>query len=159
MLFTSTYELAIDAKNRLSMPASIRSKMDPDVDGTGFYLVTGEWPNTLNLYPEKYFHAFAQQQHASLDPGEETDMYETVFYGRATELELDKQGRVVLPQWMLSLAGIGKKVALSGSRDHLVLWDREAHRRFMDANGSRSKDLLRLAQMQTKIYRQNGGHV
>ncbi len=42
MLYTGTYELTIDSKNRLCIPANIRASMDPERDGTGFLPGSGE---------------------------------------------------------------------------------------------------------------------
>ena len=85
MLFTSTHELSIDSKNRLSIPASIRSAMDAKQDGTRFYLVPGDWNRTLNLYSDKYFEQYAEKYHASLEPGPEKQMFETVFHRKAAK--------------------------------------------------------------------------
>ena len=156
MLYIGTHELTVDPKNRLSIPAGVKREMDPEEDGESFVLVPGDWPGSLSLYGDRYFRRMAERRHASLDPGEEADMFETVFYSRATNLDIDKQRRVVLPQWMLDLARIGKHVTLSGARDHLILWDREAHARFMDENGARCRDLLRQAQLKTQQARSNG---
>lgn len=156
MLCTSTYELSVDPKNRMSIPASVHREMDPDEDGKAFYLVPGKWRGTLNLYPDRYFRRHAETRAASLEPCEEADLYDAIFYGQATLLEMDKQRRVVLPQWMLEMAGIGKLVKLSGARDHLILWDREAHERFMAENAPRARDLLRQAELKTQQLRRNG---
>jgi MraZ protein len=157
MLFTSTHELSIDSKNRLSIPSSIRSAMDAKQDGTHFYLVPGDWKRTLNLYSDKYFERYAEKYHASLEPGPEKQMFETVFYAMATQLDLDKQGRVVIPQRIMEQNGLAKQVVLSGARDHLVLWNRDDFESFMEENQKRHMDLLRRAQLETKLSRQNGG--
>ncbi len=156
MLYTGTFELTIDPKNRLSIPAGIRRSMDPEQDGKGFYLVPGDWRGSLNLYADRYFNAFTQQRQASLEPGDEMEIFDAVFFGQATQLDIDKQGRVALPQWMLDMAKVGKQVMLSGARDHLILWDRAEYLQFMEDNGARYKDLLRQARAKTQQLRQNG---
>lgn len=156
MVFTGTYELTIDAKNRLSIPASVRSAMDPEKDGTRFYLVPGSSRTTLSLYADQYFERYAEQYHAGLDPNEDRERFEQVFYAMASMLDVDKQGRVVLPQWVLDRVGIGKQVTVTGSRDHLVIWNREEYNKFMADNWDRYPDLLKTARLQTQMNRQNG---
>ena len=117
MIFTGTYELTVDPKNRLSIPAGVRSLMDPEKDGTRFYLVPGGRKGTLALYGDQYFERYAEECHSSLQATDEKDDFEQVFYSMATLLDIDKQGRVVLPQRILDYAGLGKKVALAGRRD------------------------------------------
>jgi len=156
MIFTGTYDLMIDPKNRLSIPASIRASMDPDKDGTRFYLVPGSPKSTLSLYADRYFERYAEQYHASLDPNEDREKFEQVFYSMATLLDIDKQGRVVLPQWILDRVDLGKQVTMTGSRDHLVIWKRAEFQAFMNQNWDRYPDLLRVARLETAL-RKNGG--
>ncbi len=157
MIFSGTYELTVDPKNRLSIPAGIRSAMDPERDGTGFYLVPGGRKGTLALYADQYFERYAEQCHSSLQATDEKDDFEQIFYSMATPMDLDRQGRVVLPQRIVKYAGIGRKVTLAGRRDHLVIWNREDFERFMDENWYRYPDLLRQARLKTELSRQNGG--
>lgn len=150
MLFTGTYELMIDNKNRLSIPAGIRSAMDPDRDGTGFYLVPGSRRGTLSLFGDRYYESYSEQYHASLPPAQEKEDFEDLFYSVAALLEVDKQGRVVLPQRLLDFAGISGPVTLTGARDHLVLWNRKDHATFLADHQQRYQDLLRRAQQQSR---------
>lgn len=131
--------------------------MDPETDGTRFYLVPGTRRGTLALYADLYFERYAEQYHASLDSTEEKDDFEQIFYSMATLLDLDKQGRVVLPQRVMKMADIGKKVTLAGRRDHLVIWNRDEFSQYMERNWSRYPDLLRLAQEKSKKSKNNNG--
>lgn len=158
MIFTGTYELTVDPKNRLSIPANARSAMDPEKDGTRFYLVPGGRKGTLALYADRYFERYAEQCHSLLQDTDEKEDFEQVFYSMATLLEIDKQGRVVLPQRIVEHAGIGKKVTLAGRRDHLVIWNREKFKEFLEENWDRYPDLLRQARLKTELSRTNGGH-
>ena len=157
MLFTGTFELTVDPKNRLSIPASVRSGMDPEKDGTRFYLVPGTPKTTLSLYADRYFERYADECNASLDPNEEREKFEKIFYAMATPLDVDKQGRVVMPQWVLDRVGIGKQVTMTGARDHLVIWNRGEYASFMNENWDRYPDLLRVARLETALNRRNGG--
>jgi MraZ protein len=156
MIFTGTYELSIDPKNRLSIPAGIRSAMDPEKDGSRFYLVPGGRRGTLALYADQYFERYAEHCHASLEENAEKEDFEQVFYAMATLVDIDKQGRVVLPQRILDYAGINKKVTVAGRRDHLVIWNREEFDRFLQDNWNRYPDLLKQARLKTDMKRGNG---
>ena len=46
-----------------------------------------------------------------------------IFAG-ATEAELDKQGRVMVPPALSEHAGLGREVVVAGLRDHVEIWDR-----------------------------------
>jgi len=140
----------------LSIPANIRALMDPEKDGTRFYLVPGNRRCTLALYADKYFERYAEAYHASLTANDEKEDFEQVFYAMATLLDIDRQGRVVLPQRVLDYSGLGKKVTVAGQRDHLVIWNRERFNQFMDENWQRYPDLLRQARLKTELSKANG---
>ena len=150
MLYTGTYELTIDSKNRLSIPANIRSAMDAERDGTAFYLVPGNRRGTLNLFADKYYERYSEQYHASLSPlAQEKEDFEDLYYAMSVLLDVDKQGRVVLSQRLLDFAGISGQATLTGARDHLVLWSRADHEAFMQDRQQEYPDLLRKARQQT----------
>lgn len=131
MLCTGEFELAIDPKNRLSIPASIRSSMDPVQDGTRFFVVPGALNGTLNLVADQYFtREYAKKILSSIPPGEKRAFVQFYFYAKAVPVDIDKQGRIVLPQRSLDHAGISRQVILTGAYDHLVLWKPEVHRAF-----------------------------
>ena len=122
MLFTGEYEYTIDAKQRLAIPAEIRSRLNPDRDGLAFYVTVG--PNdALWLWPERMFERMAGAIEASLLPAEEMMEFDEITFPTARRLEMDKTGRIRLPKAMLEAAGIQSKVVILGMRDHLELRD------------------------------------
>ncbi len=136
-LLTGAYEHAIDAKNRLSIPAQIRNEMDPERDGTRFYLVPGARPGTLSLYPEKTFRRRQESWPSPEIPNEDLLNFNQVFFSMATLLDLDKQGRVLLPDRPVKAAAIRREVYITGAGDHLDLWNKSDYESFLDANWSR----------------------
>ena len=122
MLFTGEYEYTIDAKQRLAIPAEIRSRLHPERDGLAFYVTAGS-NDALWLWPERTFERMAGAIEVSLLPAEEMMAFDEITFPSARRLEMDKTGRVRLPQAMLDAAGIGSKVVILGMRDHLELRD------------------------------------
>jgi MraZ protein len=145
MLYTGKYELTIDDKKRLSIPAAIRSNMDAEADGTGFYLVLGDRPGTLALFANRYFKRYAKRLANEMAPGEERTSFEKVFYSQCAELEIDRQGRVVLPEYMLEAARLGRSVCLTGSRDHLDLWNKDDYDAFITETRDQMMELQKKA--------------
>jgi MraZ protein len=141
MLFTGAYELTIDDKKRLSVPAAIRSNMDSKSDGDGFYLVLGDHPGTLALFGNQYFVRYADRLASEMPPGAEQQTFEKVFYSKCAELSIDKQGRVALPDHMLDAVGLQRHVYLTGARDHLDLWNKDDYERFIRENQNRIMEL------------------
>ena len=119
------YELTIDDKNRMLVPAEIRKALIPERDGEAFFLVTGV-NRILWLYPEKYYEELVAQYPIDILPGLEGLEFDQSHFAMANRLEWDKQGRVLIPDKTLRRIGLNREVTLIGVRDHLELWDREA---------------------------------
>ena len=58
-----------------------------------------------------------------------------MFFGNAEPVDLDTQGRLVVPQRLRQQVAIGKEVVVVGVQDRMEIWDREAHERYLDAFG------------------------
>lgn len=124
MLFTGEYEHTIDAKHRMAIPADFRSLMQPDSLGSAFYLSPG-LNGALWLWPERTFERLAGAMSSSLLQNEELMEFEQLLYSQSRRLELDKTGRVRLPERMLAEAQLGQQVVILGVKDHLELRDPE----------------------------------
>jgi MraZ protein len=146
MVITDRYDHVLDDKGRLAIPSPVRNAMDPQEDGTGFYLVPeGRY---LQLIPEKLFKKLAAHATAGLALSPEAAKIRRLVFGTASYLEPDKQGRVIIPERFLADAKsrdpftqtvLGREVALVGANDRLELWNRaefDAHMRELIADRS-----------------------
>ena len=131
MFLVGTYELTVDAKNRVSIPFPIRRKLDPARDGHSFYVLPGQRPGTLALYPESYFEQ-VRPALAEESMSEETQRWRQFEYSQAALLDPDSQGRILIPERLLKRSGIEREVTLTGAQDHLVLWNRDDFAKFED---------------------------
>jgi len=144
VLFTGHYEHAIDAKFRVAIPSEIRGRMDPEKDGSAFYAIIG--PNgAIWLWPEKTFERMADDMERSMAPGSEMMEFDEVTFPEARWMELDKTGRIRLPEQMLAEAGIDTKVVILGMRNRLELRDPAEWGQRRQANASRRAEIARLA--------------
>ncbi len=141
LLLVGTYEHTIDAKQRLAIPSEIRERLDPKADGTAVYAVVCEGP-TLCLYTEREFERRSRELDESKWPAEQLLLYEQMFYSMAQRLELDKQGRVRLPEHLLNMVDVGRKVVLIGVKDHLEIHDRKSWNERMGQLLKERPDLL-----------------
>ena len=124
MFFVGMYELTVDSKNRLSIPYSIRSKLNPDEDGRSFYVFPGYAPSTLAIYPDRYFERTRGTPPPPESLTSETYEWRQFEFSQGALLDGDNQGRILIPERLLKRAGIGREVTLIGVQDHLELWGR-----------------------------------
>ncbi|MEM6259021.1 MAG: hypothetical protein AAGI37_11970 [Planctomycetota bacterium] len=130
MVFTGTYEHAIDAKHRLAIPSDIRRDLQRGL-GTGegdtvvLYCVLGG-TDVLCLYTEPGYRRLADElRQSDVDPADLLE-YEEVFYANSKRIEMDSAGRVRLPDHLLKQTGLSGEVVLAGAGDHLKIRDRTA---------------------------------
>jgi len=128
LVFTGTYEHSIDAKNRLAIPSEVRSLLceKPGQSGSIFLYVTLGEGQALCLYTEERFEQRATElDHSELD-SDQLLGYERLMFSLSKRIEMDKQGRVRLPENLLKMAKLDPDVVLIGVKDHLEIRCREA---------------------------------
>lgn len=124
MLFTGEYEHTIDSKSRMAIPADVRARLEAASHGPSFYVAPGT-AGTLWIWPERLFEQMASSTEASLLPDEDLLEFEEFLYSQAARVELDKSGRIRIPERLLQQASLGSSVVLLGVRDHLEIRDPE----------------------------------
>jgi len=133
LLLTGEYELRLDEKNRLSIPARVREQIVPEEHGSGFYQVL-EVNRVLSLYPDKYYQRLALAVAPRTAAPDESLTFERLQYSMAGRVELDRQGRVLLNEKLIRRAGLKERVTLIGVRDHLEVWDSSRWERYLEEN-------------------------
>jgi MraZ protein len=130
------YEHTIDDKNRLTLPAKFRQAFDE-----GLVLTRGI-EKCLYAYPRSEWTATVESRLRELDPlSREGRLMQRYFFSGASEAELDKQGRVMVPSPLGDYAGLGKEVVVAGIHDHLEIWDRAAWREHLDEIEGSAEDV------------------
>lgn len=135
------YEHTIDDKNRLTLPAKFREQLAEGV------VVTRGMDGCLYAYPAGDWRERFSARVAGLDPLQpDSRKLQRHFFSGASEAELDKQGRIMIPAALLKYAGLSRDVVVAGVSDHLEIWDRGAWRRELDeVEGSAEHVAERLA--------------
>ncbi len=119
------FDVAIDEKNRLLIPAEIRRALDPERDGDAFFITIGENRQPW-LFPERRYETFVSQMESELTPDEDRLAFDQTYFGVASRVEWDKQGRVLIPEKIRGRTQLNREITLVGTRDHLELWNRPA---------------------------------
>ena len=140
-MLLGAHEHTIDDKNRLTLPAKFRQAF---ADGV---VVTRGLDGCLYAYRRPDWARLVESRLAEVDPlRAEGRRLERFFYSGATETELDKQGRVMIPRELIDHAKLGREVVVAGVYDHLEIWDRKAWRDQMrEVEGSAEHVAERLA--------------
>ena len=127
LLGTHSYQL--DPKGRISLPGRFREAL-----ADGAYLTLGQ-DGCLFCFPRAEWEDRSSEVRAAPLSDTEGRAYARMFFGNAESVDLDAQGRLVVPQRLRQQVDIGKEVVVVGVQDRMEIWDREAHERYLDAFG------------------------
>lgn len=132
--FTGEYPLKIDGKGRLSIPVAFRrvlEQKDPDWrEGDPAALVLLYGPHLTDRLQAYSIEAFDEivESIESLEEGEEKDAATEIFVNKSQRLEIDKDGRIVMPQRPREARGLGSgDVMVAGSGKYFDIWPAEAY--------------------------------
>lgn len=118
-MFMGEYNHTIDAKGRLIIPAKFRELL-----GTEFVLTRG-LDGCLFIYPVDEWKAFEQKLRALPLTNKNARTFSRFFVAGAAMCELDRQGRVLVPQTLREFAGLEKDVVLAGNLDRIEVWSKD----------------------------------
>jgi MraZ protein len=117
------YEHTIDEKNRLTLPAKFRQAFAEGV------VITRGMDGCLFAYPRSDWERLVESRLGELDPfSREGRVMERFFFSGAAEVEVDRQGRIMVPATLARGVSLGREVVVAGVRDRLEIWDRTAWR-------------------------------
>jgi len=123
IVFRGTYSVGLDAKGRLAIPARFRERLlSSDISRLVF---TPDPDNCLVLYPEPDWILIEQKLQQLPSFNKSARDLKRLLIGSAHDVDMDAQGRVLLPQKLRALAGLDKRVAMVGQINKIEIWDEE----------------------------------
>lgn len=111
------YRHTLDDKKRLSVPSAFRKELGKKV------VLTRGLDSCLFLYPVGQWHTISEKL-SQLSMGQaDTRSFSRFMFAGAVEAEIDNLGRILIPDFLKSFAGLGTKVVLAGLNDRVEIWD------------------------------------
>jgi len=118
--FTSEHESKLDAKGRLVLPARIKSQLPDDEREL---VIRKGFEQCLILYPTVEFKKVFSKISSLNEFNEEYRKLQRNFLSGVVTVELDANGRFLLPKNMLSYAQLDKEVTLVGTGNKVEIWN------------------------------------
>ncbi len=113
------YRHNVDIKGRVSVPSKFRG----DLGQT--FVITKGLDNCLFMYSKQEWETFEQKLKSLPLTNQDARSFVRFFFAGATECEVDKQGRVNIPQNLREYANITKDVVIVGVATRAEIWDSE----------------------------------
>lgn len=118
-MFIGEYSHNLDAKGRLAIPAKFRSALKKGA------VVTRGLDNCLFLYTKTEWEKLAEKLATLPFSQSNSRAFARLMLAGAMDVEFDKQGRAVLPEYLRTFAGLKKLIVIAGLYSRLEIWDEE----------------------------------
>ncbi len=126
-MFLGEYEHSVDTKGRIAVPARYRAKLEQGL------VITRSFDQCLFVYPQEEWESLSLKLNALSFVQEEVRKARRMLFGNAFELELDRQGRILVPGSLRDFAKIGSDAIVAGMGSYIEVWPTEAWRANQEA--------------------------
>ena len=120
-MFMSEYNHTIDAKGRLIIPSKFREILGEE------FVVSKGMDGCLFVYANDDWSAFEQKLTSLPLINKEARKFARFFLAGAAQVELDKQGRILLPASLREFAELDKDVVLVGVGSRIEIWNKDKY--------------------------------
>ncbi len=124
MLFRGVSHINLDAKGRLAMPTRYREQLAEGC--AGHLVVTVDVDRCLLIYPLPEWELLEARLAALPNLDRQARRLQRLLIGHATECDLDRHSRILLPAPLREFAGLEKSVVMIGQGNKFELWDEQA---------------------------------
>lgn len=118
-MFIGEYQHNLDTKGRLAIPVKFREKL------AGGAIITRGLDHCLFVFAFKEWETLAQKLIALPLAQSNSRAFVRLMLAGAMEVEIDKQGRILTPDYLRKYAGLKKQAVIAGLYSRIEIWDSE----------------------------------
>ncbi|MBA3946283.1 MAG: division/cell wall cluster transcriptional repressor MraZ [Herpetosiphonaceae bacterium] len=118
-MFLGEYEHSVDIKGRIAVPAKFRSQL------AGGLVVTRGFERCLQVYPMTQWQELSTKVSGLSLGQQEARSLRRILFAQAFDTEVDKQGRILLPQALREYASIGEDAVVAGMDTYFEIWAKQ----------------------------------
>ena len=127
-MFIGEYNHALDSKNRMIIPSKLREELN------GKFVITKGLDGCLYVYPINEWTKLEEKLKTLPLTDKNARAFVRFFFSGACEIELDKQGRGLIPQNLKEYAKINKEIVSIGVLSRVEIWSKERWQEYNDSN-------------------------
>lgn len=136
-MFIGEYQHSMDGKGRMAVPAKFRG------DLTAGAIITRGLDNCLFLYTKSEWQKLVEKLAGLPLTQQKSRAFARLMLAGAMDVEIDKQGRVLIPEYLRQFAGLKKDAVIAGLYSRLEIWDKGAWERY---RARTEKDSVKIAE-------------
>jgi MraZ protein len=122
-MYRGANQLKVDGKGRMALPTRYREELTERCNGSMVVTVNGTADNCLWLYPLDVWEQVERQVNKLSSMKPEHVKFKRFFVGYATDVEMDKTGRILLPPTLREFARIDKLIQFVGQGNKFEIWN------------------------------------
>ena len=141
-MFIGEFRHNLDNKGRLAIPAKFRKNLAPKA------IITRGLDNCLFIYPQKDWESLLQKlMNLPLSQANSRAFARFMLAG-AAEIELDSQGRILIPDYLRKFANLNKKSIIAGLNNRIEIWDEN---NWIDYKSKTEKEATEIAEKLSEL--------
>lgn len=133
MLLTGTHPRTLDDKKRLALPKRLREQLG---QVTQLFVTPGP-DKSLWVYTPADLERLSQQLDQQSATDADARVFRRLFFAQMEAVDIDKTGRILIPDRLSEFAGLKHELILLGVRDHLEIWDAARWQGYLEEHGPR----------------------
>ena len=135
-----TYECKVDAKGRMMMPSALKKQLSAVLQ-EGFVLKRSVFQPCLELYPMHEWNLMMGKINQLNRFVKKNNDFIRRFTAGVKTVEVDANGRLLIPKDLVGFAGIDKEIVLSSAINIIEIWDKDKYENAIDEAADDFADL------------------
>ena len=127
-MFIGEYQHSIDNKNRMKVPAKLMEGL------SNVFIMTKGLDGCLYAYPVDEWKKLEEKLKSLPITNKDARAFVRFIFSGAAEIEIDKQGRALIPQNLIEYASIVKDIVSIGVSTRVEIWSREKWKEYNEKN-------------------------
>ncbi len=134
-MFIGEFTHNLDVKGRVAIPVKFRDKV------SGGAIITRGLDHCLFVFTNKEWETLAQKLIALPMAQANSRAFVRLMLAGAMDVELDKQGRILIPDYLREYAGLKKETVVAGIYNRMEIWDVEKWKEYKTKTESSSDEI------------------
>jgi MraZ protein len=128
--FKGRYSYSVDSKGRIALPSKLRKNVSPAANDT--FIITRGFEQCLFVYPQDEWNKVEDSVRGLSPSNPQHRFFVRTLLQWATDVQLDGQARITVPQDLLKFSGIENEVLILGVMERIEIWNPKIYEQYMN---------------------------
>jgi MraZ protein len=128
--FKGRYSYSVDSKGRIALPAKLRKSVSPAANDT--FILTRGFEQCLFVYPQDEWNKVEESVRGLSPTNPQHRFFVRTLLQWATDVQIDGQARLSVPQDLLKFAAIENEVLILGVMERVEIWNPKIYEQYMN---------------------------